>query len=282
MTTRTPHVEYRLLQLVVSHLGGDRLTVGLLHWDGHELRVASSRAPFAMLPQAHRSAVRETAAEFIRSARRLERAVKKNPPLDIGLKELFPVREGLGASLHWTPVASLEARDAASHFSELRRSLRLDEQKSGAEGRVTRAGLRARMIALGQELHPLAPSRVLVEHSVQNKQIFVTPISWKNGEWHDALPVSFDAGPERFDGLAQRFVGLVEMAIPGDHVPVMVAAFPRDLSSRARAEAEAAAVKECLARRRLEVFDAGAGAPGIDLAGLAARIRGDLQGHRES
>jgi hypothetical protein len=88
--------------------------------------------------------------------------------------------------------------------------------------------------------------------------------------------VSFDAGPERFDGLAQRFVGLVEMAIPDDHVPMMVAAFPRELSSRARAEAEAAAVKECLARRRLEVFDAGGGAPGIDLAGLAARIRGDL------
>jgi hypothetical protein len=282
MTNRSAHVEYRLLQLVVSHLGGDRLTVGLLHWDGHELRVASSKAPFAMLPRAHRSAVRETAAEFIRSARRLERTVKRAPRLDMGLKELFPVREGLGASLHWTPVASLEARDAASHFSELRRSLRLDEQKSGAERRVTRANLRARMIALGQELHPVAPSRVLVEHTVQNRQTFVTPISWRNGQWHDALPVSFDAGPERLDGLAQRFVGLVEMAIPEDHVPVMVAVFPREVSLRARAEAEAAAVKECLARRHLEVFDAGAGAPGIDLGALESRIRGDVQGHRES
>jgi len=40
-------IEYRFLQLILSHVAGDRLTLALIHWDGERLRVASSFAPLA-------------------------------------------------------------------------------------------------------------------------------------------------------------------------------------------------------------------------------------------
>jgi hypothetical protein len=278
MTTRaaTRTVEYRLLQLVVSHLSGDRLTVGLLHWDGKALRIASSRAPFAMIRAPHRAAIRETATEFLRSAHAVADRMETKSRLNLGLKEIFPVREGMGAALHWTPVASIDAHDAVGHFEELRASLHLDERTSNAERHVTRANLRARLVALGEELQPLAPSRVLVRHTVKHKQTFVSPVSWKNGKWHDAVPVTFDGRVDGYDLVAQRLVGLVELAIPLDHVPVIVAVLPSDHSSRARAESEAATVKECLVGRKAEVLSSGRGESGVDLAGLAARIRNDV------
>jgi hypothetical protein len=145
----------------------------------------SSRAPspFAMIRASHRAAIRETASEFLRSARSVADRVETGARLNLGLKELFPVREGMGAALHWTPVASIDARDAVAHFEELRGSLRLDEQTRDAERHVTRANLRAQLVALGEELQPLAPSRVLVRHTVKYKQPFVSPVSWKNGKW---------------------------------------------------------------------------------------------------
>jgi hypothetical protein len=92
----------------------------------------------------------------------------------------------------------------------------------------------------------------------------------------DAVPVSFDGRVDGYDIVAQRLVGLIELTIPLDHVPVVVAVPPSDPSSRARAQSEAATVKECLAGRQVEVVKSGRGEGGADLTRLAARIRADI------
>jgi hypothetical protein len=44
----------------------------------------------------------------------------------LGLKDVVPVREGLGASLYWSPIRTSMASDSEAHFRELCESLRLE------------------------------------------------------------------------------------------------------------------------------------------------------------
>lgn len=120
-------VEFRLLQLVISHVSGDKQTLALLHWDGMTLRVADSVGPLPVVDPIHRDAVRATALEWIRRARRTASSLDTSAePRARKLADVFPVRAGLGAALLWTPVTTFQAGDAAAHFDALVHELRLD------------------------------------------------------------------------------------------------------------------------------------------------------------
>jgi hypothetical protein len=123
-------VELRLLQIVLSHVSGDKRTLALLHWDGATLRVAESLGPIGVVDPVHRDAVRVTAEAWVRRARRTAQSLHADPQArDGGLADVFPVRKGLGAALLWTPVTTLETPDAAAHFDALVRELRLDRNE---------------------------------------------------------------------------------------------------------------------------------------------------------
>ena len=118
-------VEFRLLQVVLSAVSGDRVTVALVHWDGTRMRVASSPTALTVVDAPSREGIRAAVEDYVRKAQRRARQLEKTPELNIGLAHAFPVREGMGAALCWTPISSRETRDAEAHFLELRSETRL-------------------------------------------------------------------------------------------------------------------------------------------------------------
>ena len=115
-------IEYRFLQLIRSHITGDRTTLALIHWDGKRLRVASSFAPLSLGGVPQPDVVRRTVqAKLARAAKQAGAAQS-----GLGLKDVVPVREGLGASLYWSPIRTSMASDSEAHFRELCESLRLE------------------------------------------------------------------------------------------------------------------------------------------------------------
>jgi hypothetical protein len=53
-------------------------------------------------------------------------------PVQPSLAEVFPVREGLVASLYWTPVTTLWTSEPAAHFEGLVRELHLEPRPQAA------------------------------------------------------------------------------------------------------------------------------------------------------
>jgi hypothetical protein len=122
-------IEYRFLQYILSHVTGDRLTLALVHWDGEHLRTASSFAPLSYPDVAQREIVRRTVeAKLARAAKQVEKAEQ-----GMGLKDVVPVREGLGAALYWSPIQTSLASNPEKHFASLCESLRLERTTMPAE-----------------------------------------------------------------------------------------------------------------------------------------------------
>ncbi|HUE29210.1 MAG TPA: hypothetical protein VMP89_20715 [Solirubrobacteraceae bacterium] len=121
-------VGVRLLQIILSHESGDRITAAVLHWDGEHLRVASSLAGLVMLEPEERDGFRVAILAIVGEAEKVARRIEETPGPrpEMGLAEVFPVREGLGASLYWTPVSTLRTSDPAAHFEGLVRELHLE------------------------------------------------------------------------------------------------------------------------------------------------------------
>ncbi len=115
-------IEYRFLQIILSHVAGDRLTLGLIHWDGERPRVGSSFASPALHDLAQGDILQRTVkAKLARAAGQAEQA-----RAGLGLKEVVPVREGLGSALYWSPIRASLASNPEAHFLELCKSLRLE------------------------------------------------------------------------------------------------------------------------------------------------------------
>jgi hypothetical protein len=127
-------VGVRLLQIILSHVSGDRITVAVLHWDGEHLRVASSLAGLAMLEPDERDGFRTAILDIVGEAEKVARRVEETPAPEPerSLAEIFPVREGLGASLYWTPVSTARPSDPAAHFQHLVRELHLEPRPQAA------------------------------------------------------------------------------------------------------------------------------------------------------
>jgi hypothetical protein len=120
-------VEFRLLQLILSPVSGDRTTLALLFWDGSRLRVVSA-LEFERVEPAHREGIRIAAEDFVSAAQKAARDLDEaaTPRPDLGLAHIFPVREGYGASLYWAPIVTTQTGDADAYFDELVRELRLN------------------------------------------------------------------------------------------------------------------------------------------------------------
>jgi hypothetical protein len=123
-------VELRLLQLILSPVSGDRITLALLFWDGARLQLARS-IDLGMVAPAHREGIRIAAEDIVSAAEKTARDLAASaPPPGAGLAQIFPVREGYGAALYWAPVVTVQTGDAGAYFAELVTELRLDRDES--------------------------------------------------------------------------------------------------------------------------------------------------------
>jgi hypothetical protein len=132
MTARD--VQFRFLQLVVSAVADERLTIALLHWDGAQLRFAASleRLPQTLGPEI-RTALRVTldslATEVVRAG---------DKPL-----EQLRVREGKSGTIHWSGVRRARTASSELHFARLAADLHLVTRSTCSSRRpAPRAALR--------------------------------------------------------------------------------------------------------------------------------------------
>ncbi len=106
-------VEFRLVQVVLSYIGDDRITVGLFQWDGKICRAAINVSK--LVPGGLKRSIGEIRSALKSYARTLFKSVDGN------LERRLPIREGLGCSFpYWRPVVSFQTSNPNSHFEELR------------------------------------------------------------------------------------------------------------------------------------------------------------------
>lgn len=96
-------VEFRFLQVVVSHIADERVTIGLLHWDGTKMRVSTSlaRVPGGIPSKAD-----------LEDTLRTMRNVKK-------LTDLCPARATETGLLSWSGVRMAHTNSVQQHFERL-------------------------------------------------------------------------------------------------------------------------------------------------------------------
>jgi hypothetical protein len=272
-------VQFRFLQLVLSHVTGDKVSVALLHWDGETLRVASSLEPLAVCAPEQRSAIQATVKTFVSRAKQRARELSaEQKPLDSGLADLFRVREGLGSALYWSPVAAVDTRGPADHFEALCSVARLDRQKRRSPRRYSANDLSKDLIQMGRELSAIAPDRVRVDTTVERTKAYQSPLSWKNGHWHHAMPFAVHGlEPDDVDAEVARVIGLVQLALPEGDVPVVVAALPPDPNSAKATRAEAKLICGELADRGCEVVTTKLAGRHAELAQVRRRIERDIR-----
>ncbi|MEZ4297414.1 MAG: hypothetical protein R3B70_20800 [Polyangiaceae bacterium] len=270
-------VEYRFLQAVISDVSGDRLTVGILHWDGRALRMASSLAALKLVPEEHRETLRRVVVARFRKAEKRAAELREQPSL-YGLSFVFPVREGLGAALYWTPVQEAATRDAEAHFQELKVLTHLQEQDDDASAAITNRELTSRLQMALAGLATESPARLKFANTVKHLQPYTVPVSWKNGVWHHALPLSLDGLSER--EMARRvrdLVGIIQVCIPVTDVAVPVAVFPAEPARHELAREEARVAEKVFSDRGVHIFEAPITDDDVELSPLLERIRTDVR-----
>ena len=114
-------VEFQLLQLVVSYVGDERVTLGLLHWDGRTLRTHFDRGrtpPWLAIDRDDldrtMDAIETTVQRWAEQARAGQR-----------LAEVVPVRQGAGSLLVWGPISTGQTRFPGAQYQELLELLHL-------------------------------------------------------------------------------------------------------------------------------------------------------------
>lgn len=272
-------VEYRFLQLILSPVSDDKVTLGLLHWDGTELRVAYSFEPLSTLEKSFRETVKRTVTALMRRASQVSKELLDKPTLNAGLKHVFQVRDGFGASLLWSPIRSLAIEsDPLAHFEELRRQVRLAEEPHRRHRWFTANDLRRRVLSTGESLQSMAPEAIKVDHEVGHLQEYISPLSWKNGAWHHVIPFSLDGMDKaEMDSSARDLYGLVQLAIPKSDTPVVLTVLPESARLAKVAEEETAALIRELADRNVEIQRVRRSGRNVELIDLRDRILRDIR-----
>lgn len=179
-------VDYRFLRAVTNPVTGDEATIGVLHWDGVDLRFADAlrSVPQDLRGEVNRvlTSVKDRVSQLPRGQRDL---LKQN------LAELFPVPEGRGSLVHWGKPVSGLCSSGEDHFAQLVSAAGLET--SAKDSHVSKSTVRSWIADAAHRLHDLAPEWVQLDRSSPGHIPFEAPVAWKNGVWNFALPWSFDS-----------------------------------------------------------------------------------------
>lgn len=144
-------VHYRVLFYRRGGALGDRLVLGLVHWDGATLRSAFDEARVSASDlSADDSAVRGAVRAFARS-RESARSDEASGLL-LSLEDLFRVPSRVGSALAWSPLKFAEPSRSEEHFESLRRLHSLTKSDKAEQNRVTEGQLREGLRRFGERL----------------------------------------------------------------------------------------------------------------------------------
>lgn len=224
-------VHYRILHYRRGGALGDRLVLGLVHWDGATLRSAfkEGRVSASGL-SGDDSAVRGAVRAFRALADECAPA-DDEPTSLLSLEDLFRVPSGVGSALAWSPMKFAEPSRPEAHFESLCALHRLTKSEKVEQDRLTRQRLAEGLRTLGERLrdeHGYGPDKLRVgEAPAGGRLSYTPPLSWKNGVWHHAVPVSFDtSADERMTERAFAASGVLVQGITPSELPVVVLAMP--------------------------------------------------------
>lgn len=235
---------------------GDRMAVGVVHWDGAELRShfdeTRARSMCGAEP-AVVAAIRTWKATTARLHASDQRALA-----DIAtLGQVLWLPEGVGSALVWSDERVAEPTDAAKHFDRVCRDLHLTEAAREGARQMTMEMLRSGLSALGERLaRKYGSSRVRVDQPTTSEVPYTPPVSWRNGRWHHAVPVSFDTHPGDLSNRAHMAFGRIQKGIPAGDVAVVLAWMPRPGEVREEAERMARSLETTGKDTELTTFDA--------------------------
>lgn len=240
-------VHYRVLAYRRGGALGDRLVMGLVHWDGELLRSAfdETRVGASRLSgedSAVRGAVRSFRALAEKSAAGGEPQVEM---FSTTLDDRFPVPSGVGSSLAWSEVKFAEPSRPEAHFESLRRQYGLVRTDRSEQDRMTREQLDQGLRELGERLRAkVEPEKLRVGAVAGGPLAFASPLSWRNGVWHHAIPVSFDtATTGEMHRRAFVATGHVVGGIAPNEKPVVVLAMTHSPEALAAVERFRAALR---------------------------------------
>ncbi len=242
-------LEFRYLQVVTNALAGDRTTVGLLHWDGSELRYSFSLTAVRALDTFDDidQAVRALDRMLARTRRALDPSLALFPK---SLEALLRLETKTGDALVWSSVRRGISADAVGHYAELRAKLGLLPRLPRGRHAMARQ-LRSALEALALDLLPKwGEELVKSSNKVRGHYAYSSPISWKNGAWNHALPVSLDVeSTADMQSNVRETIARAVTSIPEHDTPVLVAVLPQGEARALEASQEAEYMRKAIGPR---------------------------------
>jgi hypothetical protein len=214
-------VEFRFLQVVANHVADERVTVGLLHWDGTELRIAVNpgRVPDAL-------GAKPDLQSLLRSIETSYLPMAKHPSLSASLDDLIQAPLGEAGLLTWSALKIGQTRDSKTHFEQLASALGL-VRSSGRR----RSTMEPKFISFAEKiaLSIARPDLIRAHHVLRGLVEHESPLSWKNGVWRHTFPVDVRASDANgLDRRIERLFGRIDATVPREEVGVIVAVHETD------------------------------------------------------
>lgn len=213
-------VEFRYLQVVTNAISGDRVTVGVLHWDGEQLRFGFSLHDIGS-PHIQRSVL--GIASRVRS--RQEYHARGPSLFRADLDTIFKGDSRSGDSLVWSATRRGAATDTAGHFQELTAGLGLATAPRQT-AKLSTPIFRDALAEIATEFAEF-PGLVQARHEVVGHYSYRSPLSWRNGVWNHTIPVSFDVDTRaELEAHVREALARALTSIPTNDCAVLVAAVP--------------------------------------------------------
>lgn len=201
-------VSFRFLHAVTNAVTDDQVTVGVLQWDGEQVRFASDSRK---VDSHHGRSTLGRALSAIRA--QIPRQIPGQTNLIEDIRAAFPVVEGEGAGLRWGEVRRGFATNPERHFHDLVRLAELADEATTPH--IGRREITSTLAALGDSLIERYGNRVRVNTNVRNHFDYVSPLSWQNHTWHHTVSVNADVrSTAELRKSVYEVLGIVNEAIP--------------------------------------------------------------------
>jgi len=201
-------VSFRFLHAVTNAVTDDQVTVGVLQWDGEQIRLATDSRKVSA---DHGRSTLGRALAAIRS--QIPRQIPGQKAIFDDIREAFPVPEGEGSLLRWGEVRRGLATNPDRHFENLVQLAELADEATAPH--IGRREITSALAALGDSLIATYGDRIRVNTNVRNHFDYNSPLSWQNHTWHHTVSVNADVrSAADLRKNVYEVMGIVNEAIP--------------------------------------------------------------------